>query len=487
MRDNNIIDDITKITNAKVFCLGDLMLDKYVIGSSQRISPEGPIPILDIKKEVNMLGGVGNVARNLGTIGIKTYLIGLIGNDEIGNIIEKKIKQKNIITKLFKDNNRPTTLKTRFIANDQQILRTDKETMAPISLSLEKKILKESKKMILNSDSIILSDYGKGLLTKNILKEIISFANKNRKPIILDPKSDNLEKYKGVTILTPNINELELVAKRKLNNQSEIVKASKQIIKKCNFKHMLITRGKRGMLLVSSNNNKVISLETEAKEIYDVSGAGDTVTSFLAACLASSITITNSIKIANSAAGIVVSKSGTSVAHLSELILSLNKNINHSSKINDRLEANNIIKFWTKKKEKIGFTNGCFDYLHPGHVSLLKKAKENCTKLIVAVNSDSSVRKIKGPNRPQQNQDIRSKVLSAIKYVDLVIIFNEKSPIKLIRQIKPSLLVKGSDYKENKIVGAKLVKSFGGQILRVKIFKDFSSSLIIEEISNSSF
>ena len=249
---------------------------------------------------------------------------------------------------------------------------------------------------------------------------------------------------------------------------------------------MLITRGKLGMLLVSSNN-KVINLDTEAKQIYDVSGAGDTVTSFLAACLGSSITIDNSIKIANSAAGIVVSKSGTSVAHLSELILSLNKNVNYSSKINDRTEANNIIKFWIKKKELIGFTNGCFDYLHPGHVLLLKQAKKNCTKLIVAVNSDSSVKKIKGPNRPKQSQDIRSKVLAAIKYVDLIIIFNEKSPIKLIKQIKPSLLVKGSDYKENKIVGAKLVKLFGGKILRVKIFKDFSSSLIIEEISNSSF
>tara|TARA_B100000315_G_C14538921_1_gene569847 strand:- start:163 stop:1623 length:1461 start_codon:yes stop_codon:yes gene_type:complete len=486
MRDNNIIDDIIKITNAKIFCLGDLMLDKYIIGSSQRISPEGPIPILDIKKEVNMLGGVGNVARNLGTIGIKTYLVGLLGNDEIGNIIEKKIKQRNIVTKLFKDNNRPTTLKTRFIANDQQILRTDKETLTPISLSLEKKILKESRKMILNSDSIILSDYGKGLLTQNILKEIICFANKNKKPIILDPKGNNLDNYKGVTILTPNINELELVAKKKLNNKDEIVEVSRKIIKKYNFKHMLITRGKLGMLLVSSNN-KVINLDTEAKQIYDVSGAGDTVTSFLAACLGSSITIDNSIKIANSAAGIVVSKSGTSVAHLSELILSLNKNVNYSSKINDRTEANNIIKFWIKKKELIGFTNGCFDYLHPGHVLLLKQAKKNCTKLIVAVNSDSSVKKIKGPNRPKQSQDIRSKVLAAIKYVDLIIIFNEKSPIKLIKQIKPSLLVKGSDYKENKIVGAKLVKLFGGKILRVKIFKDFSSSLIIEEISNSSF
>ena len=486
MRDNNIIDDIIKITNAKIFCLGDLMLDKYIIGSSQRISPEGPIPILDIKKEVNMLGGVGNVARNLGTIGIKTYLVGLLGNDEIGNIIEKKIKQRNIVTKLFKDNNRPTTLKTRFIANDQQILRTDKETLTPISLSLEKKILKESRKMILNSDSIILSDYGKGLLTQNILKEIICFANKNKKPIILDPKGNNLDNYKGVTILTPNINELELVAKKKLNNKDEIVEVSRKIIKKYNSKHMLITRGKLGMLLVSSNN-KVINLDTEAKQIYDVSGAGDTVTSFLAACLGSSITIDNSIKIANSAAGIVVSKSGTSVAHLSELILSLNKNVNYSSKINDRTEANNIIKFWIKKKELIGFTNGCFDYLHPGHVLLLKQAKKNCTKLIVAVNSDSSVKKIKGPNRPKQSQDIRSKVLAAIKYVDLIIIFNEKSPIKLIKQIKPSLLVKGSDYKENKIVGAKLVKLFGGKILRVKIFKDFSSSLIIEEISNSSF
>ena len=482
----DLIEDILKITNSKIFCLGDLMLDKYVIGTTQRISPEGPIPILDVKREVQMLGGVGNVVRNLGTIGVKTHLVSLIGEDQEGIKIDKKIDQKNIIKKLIKDKKKPSTIKTRFIANNQQILRVDNENVSEISRSTERKVINYSKKMILLSDAVILSDYGKGLLTNNVIKTIINFSKKYHKPVVLDPKNSNFEKYSGATMITPNTKELEEAVKIKLNNEADIIKASKQLIQKYKFKHILVTRGKLGMLLISANNMKILNLKTEAKEIYDVSGAGDTVVSFLAACLGSSIPIANSIQIANAAAGIVVSKSGTSVAHLSELIFSLNKQT-ISSKLVNLNEGLKIIEFWKKRKEVVGFTNGCFDYIHPGHLSLFEQAKKKCTKLIVAVNSDYSVKKIKGPNRPKQNENIRIKILEAIKYVDLLIIFSDKTPIKLIKKIKPNILIKGSDYKEKQIVGAKEVKHFGGKILRAKILDDFSSSLVIEEILNSTF
>ena len=482
----NIIENILKITNSKVFCLGDLMLDKYVIGSAHRISPEGPIPILNVKQEVKMLGGVGNVVRNLGTIGVKIYLVGLIGNDKEGIEIDKKTSQKNIVKKIIKDKSRNSTIKTRFIANNQQILRVDNENLSPAGPVLEKKIINYSKKMILSSDAVILSDYGKGLLTNNVIKTIINFAKKMHKPIILDPKNGDFKKYFGATIITPNTNELEEAVKKKLNNEFKIIRASKELIKKYKFKYILVTRGKLGMILISSNKKKVINLKTEAKETYDVSGAGDTVVSFVAACLGSSLSIHDSIKIANSAAGIVVSKPGTSVAHLSELIYALNKK-DISSKLINLKEGLKIIDFWKKKGEIVGFTNGCFDYLHPGHLSLFRQAKKKCTKLIVAINSDNSVKKIKGPDRPKQNENIRIKVLEAIEYVDLIILFSDKTPIKLIKKIKPNLLIKGSDYKEKQIIGAKEVKLYGGKILRAKILDDFSSSLVIEEISSSTF
>tara|TARA_B100001013_G_scaffold300271_1_gene201547 strand:- start:159 stop:1178 length:1020 start_codon:yes stop_codon:yes gene_type:complete len=339
--------------------------------------------------------------------------------------------------------------------------------------------------MIASSDAVVLSDYGKGLLTDNIIKNIINFSKKMGKIVVLDPKNGNFKKYFGATIITPNVKELEEAVNSKLNNEFEIVKASKELIRKHKFKYVLVTRGKLGMTLISSKN-KVLNFKTEAKEIYDVSGAGDTVVSYIAACLGCSISIQQSIKIANFAAGIVVSKSGTSVAHLSELLFSLNKK-NISSKLVNFNEGAKIVDFWKKKKEIVGFTNGCFDYLHPGHLSLFEQAKKKCTKLIVAINSDNSVKAIKGPSRPKQNTNIRIKVLEAIKYVDLIILFSDKTPIKLIKKIKPNLLVKGSDYKEKQIIGAKEVRLNGGKIFRAKVLDDFSSSLVIEEVLNSSF
>ena len=241
------------------------------------------------------------------------------------------------------------------------------------------------------------------------------------------------------------------------------------------------------MILISSKKSNVLKLHTKAKEIFDVSGAGDTVVSFISACLASKVSMENSVKIANAAAGIVVSKPGTSVAHLSEIILSINEEKNVSSKLTNLSEGIKIINYWRDKNEKIGFTNGCFDYLHPGHISLFKEAKKKCSKLIVAINSDTSIRKLKGSDRPKQNEFLRAKILNSIKYIDLVIIFSENNPMSILKKIKPDLLVKGEDYKENQIVGSNFVKSYGGKVVRAKIFKNFSTSSIIEEISSSSY
>ena len=479
--------NILNLLNRKIFCLGDIMLDNYIIGNTNRISPEGPIPVLDIVKEVKMLGGVGNVVRNLSTLATETHLVSLLGNDLMSNEVEKKLNIINVNKDLVRDSNRPTITKSRYISNNQQILRVDKEKTDFIDKKIENKIFNYSKKRILKTDVVIISDYNKGLITKNLLKRIVSFANKNKKPVIIDPKSTDFDKYKGATIVTPNIKELELVVKKKLNSDKEIINISKKLIFKFNFKHLLITMGKSGMMLISKNNKNVIKFDAEAKEVFDVSGAGDTVASFIAAGIGSSLKIEEVIKIANIAAGVVVGKTGTSVAHLSEILLAINKNNYHLSKVMNLNETIKVINFWKEKKEKIGFTNGCFDYLHPGHVSLFKQAKKKCSKLIVAINSDKSIKNNKGPLRPKQKLNIRLQVLNSIPYIDLIIVFSEKTPIEIIKKIKPNLLVKGSDYKENQIIGAKEVKKNKGKILRANILSNFSSSNIIDEILNTSF
>ena len=463
------------------------MLDKYIIGATNRISPEGPIPVLDINKEVGMLGGVGNVVRNLSTLATETYLVSLLGNDIVGREVEKKLNNINVYNNIIKDSNRPTITKSRFIANNQQILRVDKEKINPISKELEKRIYEYSKKQILKTNAVVISDYNKGLITENILKKIISFSKIHKKPVIIDPKSSNFEKYRGATIITPNIKELESVLNKKIINEKQIINFSRKLISQFNFEHLLVTMGKSGMILVSRKQKSVLKLNAESKEVFDVSGAGDTVVSYIAAGLASSLKIDEVVEIANIAAGVVVNKTGTSVAHLSEVLLSINKNNYHLSKVMDLTEAKKVTNFWINKKEKIGFTNGCFDYLHPGHISLFDQAKQKCSKLIVAINSDKSVVKNKGPLRPKQKLNTRLQILNSIPFIDLIVVFSDKTPLKMIKKIKPHLLIKGSDYRENQIVGAKEVKRYGGKILRAKTLKNFSSSIIIDEILETSF
>ena len=482
-----ISENILSLLNCKVFCLGDLMLDKYIVGTTNRISPEGPIPVLDIKKEVGMLGGVGNVVRNLSTLATETYLVSLLGDDLASKEVEKKLNNINVYNNLIKDPSRPTIIKSRFIANNQQILRVDKEKITSINKKIEKKVYEFSKKQILKTNAVVISDYNKGLITENILKKIISFAKIHKKPIIVDPKSSNFSKYRGATIITPNIKELEAVLKKKIINEKQIIDFSRKLISKFNFNYLLVTMGKSGMILISRKQKRIVKLKAESEEVFDVSGAGDTVVSYIAAGLASSLKIEEVVEIANLAAGVVVNKTGTSVAHLSEVLLSINKNNYHLSKVMDFSEAKKIINFWLNKKNKIGFTNGCFDYLHPGHISLFKQAKKKCSKLIVAVNSDNSVVKNKGPLRPKQKLNTRLQILNSIPFIDLIIVFSDKTPLNIIKKIKPHLLIKGSDYRESQIVGAKEVKKYGGKILRAKTLKNFSSSIIIDEILNTSF
>ena len=469
--------NILNLLNRKIFCLGDIMLDNYIIGNTNRISPEGPIPVLDIVKEVKMLGGVGNVVRNLSTLATETHLVSLLGNDLMSNEVEKKLNIINVNKDLVRDSNRPTITKSRYISNNQQILRVDKEKTDFIDKKIENKIFNYSKKRILKTDVVIISDYNKGLITKNLLKRIVSFANKNKKPVIIDPKSTDFDKYKGATIVTPNIKELELVAKKKLNSDKEIINISKKLIFKFNFKHLLITMGKSGMMLISKNNKNVIKFDAEAKEVFDVSGAGDTVIASIAAALSTGFDISSAVKLANVAAGIVVGKSGTATASLLEIepyfsyedsLYNLNEIQKHSSMLK-------------KRNRRIIFTNGCFDILHAGHVHYLEQAKKLGDELVVGLNSDSSVKNLKGEDRPINNLDQRAKVLSSLECVDKIVSFSEATPIKLIKAIKPDVIVKGGDYKVKDVVGHKEVESWGGKVRIIPLIPGLSTTKIIRK------
>ena len=469
--DQDFLNIITQFQNKHVIVVGDVMLDRYCEGKVERISPEAPIPILSNYKLTKIPGGAANVAVNLSSVGIRVSLLGSIGTDEYGKEL------KDILTKTsFVDffpliiKKRKTTTKTRFYSQGKQLLRLDYEDQTPINLPQQKKIFEQIQKLIKNSNALILSDYAKGLLTKKFISKVIKIAIKYNIPIIVDPKKEDFSNYAFADIITPNLSELEKSSKKKFLSNNQIITFSRKILKNTKIKNILVTLGKDGMLLV--NHKETFFLKAKPTEVSDVSGAGDTVV----ALLTSAITLHNDFKkasyLANLAAGISVSKKGTAKVSIGEILATLKLNLKKTSI--DDLKI--LLERWRIDNEIIGFANGCFDILHPGHLYLLKKSKEMCSKLIVGINSDKSVKLIKGKDRPFQCEEIRYKIVNSLPYVDEVIIFNEKTPLKIIKNIKPNFIFKGSDYKKSNVVGFNFIKQYGGKIIIIPLLESFSTS-----------
>ena len=462
---------ITQFQNKQVLVIGDVMLDRYCEGDVERISPEAPIPILSNYNLNEMPGGAANVAVNLSSVGIKVSLVGSIGTDQYGKDLNNILKKTSLVDFFpLILNNRKTTTKTRFYSKGKQLLRLDYEDQSPIDLIKLNKILKQIEKLIKNSNALILSDYDKGLLTKKFISKVIHFANKNNIPIIVDPKKEDFSNYAYADIITPNLSELEKVSKKRFLNNNQIANYSRRILKNTKIKNMLVTLGKDGMLLI--NQKETFFLNAKPTEVSDVSGAGDTVVALLTSVITSQNDFKKASYLANLAGGISVSKKGTAKVSIGEILAILKLNLKKTSK-ND-LERS--IEKWRIDSEIIGFANGCFDILHPGHLHLLKKSKEKCSKLIVGINSDKSVRLIKGKDRPFQSEVIRYNILNSLPYVDEVIIFDEKTPLKIIKNIKPNLIFKGSDYKKNDVVGFNFLKKYGGKIIIIPLLERFSTS-----------
>jgi len=471
--------------SGKVLCVGDIILDSYSEGEVDRISPEAPIPVLKINKEENhFLGGCGNVARNICAAGGTCHLISIVGNDKESKILKNLSKNlKNLSFNFIVDNTRCTTKKKRFVSDNQQILRVDSETTEPINFEIESKILKIFEKMVNSFDVVVISDYNKGFITPNLAKNIINTSKKKKKKIIVDPKRNNFSLYKNATIITPNFKELLLATNSVFdgNNKNGLVKRlSKKIIKDFEFDSVITTMSSDGMIVVQ-NSNKAFEFPSKAKEVFDVSGAGDTVVAYVAVEISRGEKLLKATELANEAAGIVVGKFGTATVSREEMKIKTETNNKLCSlkEVFDEINHN-------QKGKKIGFTNGCFDLIHQGHIDYLKKARSHCDFLILAINSDFSVSKIKGKERPIINQAERSIILANFNFIDRIIIFNDETPIKIIKKLKPNLIFKGDDYKKNEVVGNKEISKWGGDVILIKCLKGKSTSNIIKRIKYGS-
>lgn len=468
---------------ARVACVGDAMLDRYVYGTVERVSPEAPIPVLRIAEETTTLGGAGNVARNLAALGTSVALVAVLGDDQAAHDIERLLAELKIEAKLVRDKERPTTIKTRYVAAGQQLLRADRESDAALTTASGSRILERAESAIANAAVVVLSDYGKGMVTDAGCARLIAAARAAGKPVIVDPKGPNFAKYRGASVVTPNRRELAEAIRMPVGTLAEVEAAAERARAESEIEAVLVTLSADGMLLVDAAGTQ--HLPAEAREVFDVSGAGDTVAATLAAALAVGASLVDAARLANVAAGIVVAKRGTAVTLASELIEALHTGdlMTGERKLVPLSVALERIATWRARGEQIGFTNGVFDLIHPGHVSLLAQARAASGRLVVGLNADASVKRLKGPERPIQSEAARAAVLGSLASVDLVIMFGEDTPIRLIEAIRPDVLVKGADYALNEVVGADIVRSYGGKVLLAELAPGHSTTATIRRIA----
>lgn len=442
-------------SESKVLVIGDIMLDRYYFGSVSRISPEAPVPVVAVEKDIFTLGGAGNVANNILTLQANCKILATASNDSSGNKLKDLLN--NIKSDyIFIDNNVPTTTKLRIIGEKQQIVRVDFESVKPLSPKSTDVYKEYIKNEIKNYKSIVISDYGKGVCTEEVCSFIINQSKLNNIPVIIDPKGSDWSKYKGATIVTPNLKELiEVAGKHITNTDYDVISIGREIREKYDIKFLVVTRSEKGITIISCNEYKHIP--TTAMEVFDVSGAGDTVVATMAVALGSGYSIEESVELANSAAGVVVGKVGTAPILIDELRFAMNC-LKHS-KIIPFNKINLLVDKEKLKGKKIIFTNGCFDILHKGHVDYLNKAKGLGDILILGLNSDNSVKRLKGDSRPINNEDDRAFILSSLEAIDYVTIFEDDTPLELIKIVQPDILVKGGDYSAEEVVGREYAKS----------------------------
>lgn len=461
---------------AKVLVLGDVMLDRYWFGTTDRISPEAPVPVVKVQQNQERAGGAANVAMNIASLNVAVKLLGLTGNDEAGQALTQILQQQNIDCDFVALATHPTITKLRILSRHQQLLRLDfEENFHNVE---NQELLQRLQASLASYGALVLSDYGKGTL--NQVQQMIQLARQVDVPVLIDPKGTDFSRYRGATLLTPNMSEFEAVVGQ-CKSEAEILEKGLDLINQLELTALLVTRSEKGMTLIRPNQ-PVYHLATEAQEVFDVTGAGDTVISVLATAIADGRSLEEACYLANVAAGIVVGKLGTSTVSNVELENAIHRRNQHGFGIMTETELKTIVDQAKNRGEKIVMTNGCFDILHSGHISYLENARKLGDRLIVAVNSDQSVKRLKGNSRPINNLQERMTVLSGLAAVDWLVAFEEDTPQRLIAEILPDILVKGGDYTPEQIAGSQEVWANGGEVKVLNFEPGCSTSNIINKI-----
>ena len=471
--------EIPEFQKAKLLVVGDIMLDRYWHGSASRVSPEAPVPVVCVDSREGRPGGAGNVALNISALGSAARLIGVVGKDETAKELKSQLQAAGVYCDFNRSENKPTITKLRVISQHQHLIRLDFEQL------FEKQdvegLFDKTERLVQDVHAIVLSDYNKGALSE--ITKMIELGRYHKKPIIVDPKGTNFQKYKGATIITPNLSEFESVV-GKSNDEQELVNKGLGLVQDLSLDALLITRGEHGMTLIRPGSPE-LHLPARAQEVYDVTGAGDTVISVLAAAIASGESISDATALANIAAGLVVGKLGTAAISGPELRRAVLQEHDWGGGIMTAHQLSFAVQDAKEHGEKIVFTNGCFDIIHAGHVGYLADAKKLGDKLIVAINNDESVRKVKGIGRPINPVERRMAVLAGLEAVDWVVSFSEDTPVELLRKLKPHVLVKGGDYAIDEVVGGEFVKSYGGEVKALEFLDNCSTSAIVEKMQKA--
>ena len=478
------------IPEQTVLCIGDVMLDDFVYGEVTRISPEAPTPVLAVKYNTVEIGGAGNVARNIAALGATCVFIGLVGDDDAGLSLRNALaKLGAVVPELVIDKTRPTTRKVRFVSehHSAHLMRADWEMAAPANADSQAAIIAQAQAAMPKVGAVVLSDYAKGVLTERVIRAIIDEARQRGVPVIVDPKGHDYRVYRGASLITPNAKELSAAVHRPLRDEAEIAAAAAELARLVESEAVLVTRSEQGMSL-HVEGQAPIHIEAYPVKVRDVSGAGDTVAAVMAVLAAMRTPYEYAMRAANAAAAVVVGKRGTSTASLAELrhrilpaasLAPEDKIVFDWSVLDERLED------WRRHGLRIGFTNGCFDLLHRGHVKLLAEARAACDRLVVGLNSDASTSRLKGPSRPINPAEGRAEVLAALEAVDLVVVFEEDTPLELIKRVRPAVLVKGADYRIDQVVGREVVEDAGGDVLLVSLVPGQSTTRLVHRSAES--
>lgn len=468
----------------RLLLVGDLMLDRYLWGQVQRISPEAPVPVLRLTREEAVAGGAANVARNLVGLGCQVAMAGVIGRDRAGDDLLGALAADDIdTTAVLVEPERPTTTKTRVIGHRQQMLRIDAEVASAVPAGTEQALFAACSARLATVDALLLSDYAKGVLSGGLCQRLIQAAQAAGRPVLIDPKGADFERYRGATLITPNRAELALATGTDASDLAALLAAGSALRKRLALEQVVLTLGELGLALLSEAG--VSRLPARAREVFDVSGAGDTVIASIAAARLAGLDPIDSAQLANLAAGVVVGKVGTAAIERADLAAAVSGEaaLEQADKVRALDALLPRLREWRARGERIVFTNGCFDLLHVGHVTYLERARQYGQRLVVGLNSDRSVRALKGPQRPLIGAADRARVLAALAAVDAVVLFDQDTPLALIEAIRPDVLAKGADYREEEVVGAREVRAWGGQVVLVPLVPQRSTSAILRDLT----